>query len=129
MTWNERKFVNDVLAQNVKDVLAQNVNDVMLDRACVPYGFFQKSLCNLAGLPAVRPLRTRAYPAVACCGRTGRHGSAGLGDAPTVPQWILGFPPYRADVCHLKTRRAVSDFFALSPYATVSSGSFTTGAS
>ena len=38
MTWNERKFVNDVLAQNVKDVLAQNVNDVMLDRACVPYG-------------------------------------------------------------------------------------------
>ena len=31
MTWNERKFVNDVLAQNVKDVLAQNVNDVMLD--------------------------------------------------------------------------------------------------
>lgn len=40
MTWNERKFVNDVLAQNVKDVLAQNVNDVMLDRACAPYGFF-----------------------------------------------------------------------------------------
>lgn len=40
MTWNERKFVNDVLAQNVKDVLAQNVNDVMLDRACAPY-----SLC------------------------------------------------------------------------------------
>lgn len=38
MTWNERKFVNDVLAQNVKDVLAQNVNDVMLDRACAPYG-------------------------------------------------------------------------------------------
>ena len=37
MTWNERKFVNDVLAQNVKDVLAQNVNDVMLDRACRPY--------------------------------------------------------------------------------------------
>ena len=36
MTWNERKFVNDVLAQNVKDVLAQNVNDVMLDRACAP---------------------------------------------------------------------------------------------
>ena len=41
MTWNERKFVNDVLAQNVKDVLAQNVNDVMLDRACAPY-----SLCR-----------------------------------------------------------------------------------
>ena len=39
MTWNERKFVNDVLAQNVKDVLAQNVNDVMLDRACAPYGW------------------------------------------------------------------------------------------
>ena len=58
-------------------------------RACVPYGFFQKSLCNLAGLPAVRPLRTRAYPAVAWCGRTGRHGSAGLGDAPTVPQWVI----------------------------------------
>ena len=38
MTWNERKFVNDVLAQNVKDVLAQNVNDVMLDTACAPYG-------------------------------------------------------------------------------------------
>ena len=38
MTWNERKFVNDVLAQNVKDVLAQNVNDVMLDRACASYG-------------------------------------------------------------------------------------------
>jgi hypothetical protein len=38
LTWNERKFVNDVLAQNVKDVLAQNVNDVMLDRACAPYG-------------------------------------------------------------------------------------------
>ena len=94
MTWNERKFVNDVLAQNVKDVLAQNVNDVMLDRACVPYGFFQKSLCNLAGLPAVRPLRTRAYPAVAWCGRTGRHGSAGLGDAPTVPQWSLRFILY-----------------------------------
>ena len=37
MTCNERKFVNDVLAQNVKDVLAQNVNDVMLDRACRPY--------------------------------------------------------------------------------------------
>ncbi|MGN8782706.1 hypothetical protein ACTNE5_11375, partial [Acidaminococcus fermentans] len=37
LTWNERKFVNDVLAQNVKDVLAQNVNDVMLDRACRPY--------------------------------------------------------------------------------------------
>ena len=36
MTWNERKFVNDVLAQNVKDVLAQNVNDVMLDRTCAP---------------------------------------------------------------------------------------------
>ena len=41
MTWNERKFVNDVLAPNVKDVLAQNVNDVMLDRACAPY-----SLCR-----------------------------------------------------------------------------------
>ena len=40
MTWNERKFVNDVLAQNVKDVLAQNVNDVMLDRACAPYVFY-----------------------------------------------------------------------------------------
>ncbi|WP_427797676.1 hypothetical protein [Acidaminococcus fermentans] len=40
MTWNERKFVNDVLAQNVKDVLAQNVNDVMLDTACAPYGLF-----------------------------------------------------------------------------------------
>ena len=38
MTWNERKFVNDVLAQNVKDVLAQNVNDVMLDTAARPYG-------------------------------------------------------------------------------------------
>ncbi|WP_218139935.1 hypothetical protein, partial [Acidaminococcus fermentans] len=37
------KFVNDVLAQNVKDVLAQNVNDVMLDRACAPYGFFTRS--------------------------------------------------------------------------------------
>ena len=37
MTWNERKFVNDVLAQNVKDVLAQNVNDVMLDTAAHPY--------------------------------------------------------------------------------------------
>ena len=36
MTWNERKFVNDVLAQNVKDVLAQNVNDVMLDRPAAP---------------------------------------------------------------------------------------------
>lgn len=36
MTWNERKFVNDVLAQNVKDVLAQNVNDVMLDRPAPP---------------------------------------------------------------------------------------------
>ena len=40
MTWNERKFVNDVLAQNVKDVLAQNVNDVMLDRACAPYRLY-----------------------------------------------------------------------------------------
>lgn len=39
MTWNERKFVNDVLAQNVKDVLAQNVNDVMLDTACAPTVF------------------------------------------------------------------------------------------
>ena len=38
MTWNERKFVNDVLAQNVKDVLAQNVNDVMLDRPVAPTG-------------------------------------------------------------------------------------------
>ena len=38
MTWNERKFVNDVLAQNVKDVLAQNVNDVMLDRPAAPTG-------------------------------------------------------------------------------------------
>lgn len=37
MTWNERKFVNDVLAQNVKDVLAQNVNDVMLDIMGSPY--------------------------------------------------------------------------------------------
>lgn len=37
MTWNERKFVNDVLAQNVKDVLAQNVNDVMLDTSTRPY--------------------------------------------------------------------------------------------
>lgn len=37
MTWNERKFVNDVLAQNVKDVLAQNVNDVMLDTPTRPY--------------------------------------------------------------------------------------------
>ena len=37
MTWNERKFVNDVLAQNVKDVLAQNVNDVMLDTSARPY--------------------------------------------------------------------------------------------
>ena len=36
MTWNERKFVNDVLAQNVKDVLAQNVNDVMLDKRAAP---------------------------------------------------------------------------------------------
>ncbi|WP_288274637.1 hypothetical protein, partial [uncultured Acidaminococcus sp.] len=36
LTWNERKFVNDVLAQNVKDVLAQNVNDVMLDRPAAP---------------------------------------------------------------------------------------------
>ena len=36
MTWNERKFVNDVLAQNVKDVLAQNVNDVMLDTPATP---------------------------------------------------------------------------------------------
>lgn len=36
MTWNERKFVNDVLAQNVKDVLAQNVNDVMLDKLATP---------------------------------------------------------------------------------------------
>lgn len=36
MTWNERKFVNDVLAQNVKDVLAQNVNDVMLDNRTAP---------------------------------------------------------------------------------------------
>lgn len=38
MTWNERKFVNDVLAQNVKDVLAQNVNDVMLDTGSAPTG-------------------------------------------------------------------------------------------
>ncbi|MDD7196515.1 MAG: hypothetical protein PUH38_08690, partial [Acidaminococcus fermentans] len=38
LTWNERKFVNDVLAQNVKDVLAQNVNDVMLDRPAAPTG-------------------------------------------------------------------------------------------
>ena len=30
MTWNERKFVNDVLAQNVKDVLAQNVTMLCL---------------------------------------------------------------------------------------------------
>ena len=50
MTWNERKFVNDVLAQNVKDVLAQNVNDVMLDTACTPYGlsfFVSKSICKI----------------------------------------------------------------------------------
>ena len=48
MTWNERKFVNDVLAQNVKDVLAQNVNDVMLDKACVPYGLFcSKAICKI----------------------------------------------------------------------------------
>lgn len=51
MTWNERKFVNDVLAQNVKDVLAQNVNDVMLDRACAPY-----RLC-ISRLPGLQLLR------------------------------------------------------------------------
>ena len=53
MTWNERKFVNDVLAQNVKDVLAQNVNDVMLDRACAPYGlsfFFQNQFAKLISI-------------------------------------------------------------------------------
>lgn len=52
MTWNERKFVNDVLAQNVKDVLAQNVNDVMLDRPAAPtktidttVAIIQRQLC------------------------------------------------------------------------------------
>ena len=53
MTWNERKFVNDVLAQNVKDVLAQNVNDVMLDTACGPYGLGW----NQADLAAFYPVR------------------------------------------------------------------------
>ena len=50
MTWNERKFVNDVLAQNVKDVLAQNVNDVMLDRPAAP-----TDLADIAGGRACRP--------------------------------------------------------------------------
>ena len=59
MTWNERKFVNDVLAQNVKDVLAQNVNDVMLDRPAPPTVYaVSKSICKV---DFQRPLKKKGH--------------------------------------------------------------------
>ena len=58
MTWNERKFVNDVLAQNVNDVLAQNVNDVMLDTPIRPYAISHPNTStstDAAAEPGVSP--------------------------------------------------------------------------